>query len=182
MAQALEKSLLEDLLCPVCDSYMCAPIRQCQEGHSICDYCFPKLKMCPKCRSPKSQARSYALEAIHSKLTVPCRYTSIGCSFVSLGEHIRHHETYCKLAPNYCPFRSYDNCQWMDVSSKLKTHLVKKHTSNFYVKEKQKFISLNFRNINEDHYIYVVIEAYKEFFRLTWDMDGTTGINNFTNL
>ncbi|KAJ8928453.1 hypothetical protein NQ314_018990 [Rhamnusium bicolor] len=175
MTEALEKSLLEDLQCPVCDSYMCPPIRQCQKGHSICDHCFPKLKVCPKCRSPKSQARSFALEAIHSKLKIPCRYAIAGCNFVSLGEHIRNHECFCKLAPKSCPFRNYDDCHWKDITSKLKSHLMKKHSSNFYQKEKQRFLSQNFRNITNYHYIYVVIHAHKDFFRLTWDIDEITG-------
>lgn len=63
----------ENLLCPVCDNYMCAPIRQCKTGHSICDQCFNKIKKCPKCRGPKSEARCYTLEAIAAKLKLSCR-------------------------------------------------------------------------------------------------------------
>ncbi|KAJ8970139.1 hypothetical protein NQ317_013585 [Molorchus minor] len=157
MAEALEKSLLEELQCPVCDI----------------------LKTCPKCRSPKSQARSFGLESIFVKLHIPCRYSMEGCEFVSLGEKIRSHEIYCIYATRPCPFKHYDNCHWKDTATKLKAHLIRKHPNNFYTKEKQRFLAQNFRSIASYHYIYVVIYAFKDFFRLTWEMNDDTGMTRW---
>lgn len=182
MSEDLEKKLLIEMECPVCDNIMCPPICQCQNGHSICNECFAKVKSCPSCRAPKNPlARSYALEAIHAKLRVPCKNTFAGCDHVSLGSNIVKHQTFCKYAKKLCPFTSYDQCTWVDLDSKLKSHLSKKHSSNFYVKEKQRFMSQNFKKIDAYHYIYAVVYAYKEFFRLTWDLDSVTGEASFTS-
>lgn len=176
MTEKLEKDILEELQCPVCDHYMYPPICQCQNGCSICQDCFGRVKNCPKCRSAKSlTSRNYALEAIHSKLEVPCRFNFLGCEFKSLGKDIVKHQKYCKHNPIHCPFKHYDSCTWKDVNSKLKTHLTKKHSSNFYVREKQRFLSQNFRIIKSYHYIYAVIYAYEMFFRVTWDLEPSTG-------
>lgn len=171
-SQDLEKKLLVELECPICDNIMCPPICQCQNGHSICNECFQKVKICPSCRAPKnSVARSYALEAIHAKLKVPCKNSFSGCCFTSLGSDIVKHHLYCKFTKKACPFKHYDDCQWQDVDLNLRSHLVKKHSSNVYVKEKQKFMVQDFKKINTYYYIYAVIIAHREFFRLTWDLE-----------
>lgn len=176
MSDNLEKSILEELICPVCDNIMHPPICLCQNGCSLCSECFSKVKKCPKCRGTKNtNARNYALESIHSKLRVPCKYSFTGCEFVSLGKDITKHQAYCKFAPRSCPFRQYDTCEWKDVASKLKAHLIKKHPNNFYLKEKQRFLSQNFRSITTYHYIYAIIFAHDEFFRVTWDWNPVTG-------
>lgn len=174
--ETLEKSLLVELECPVCDCIMSPPICQCQNGHSICSECFQRVKNCPSCRAPKNPiARSYAMEAVHAKLRVPCKNAYAGCEYVCLGADMVKHQKHCRFAKKICPFSNYDHCSWNDIDSKLKGHLSKKHSSNFYIKEKQRFISQNFKNIDSYHYIYAVIYAFKEFFRLTWDLDNNTG-------
>jgi len=173
------RAIKENLLCPVCDNYMCAPIRQCRTGHSICDQCFLKIKKCPKCRGPKSDARCYTLEAIASGLTLSCRFKHVGCNFSAKGEAVAMHEKCCRYAPIYCPFRTYDNCTWVGFATKLKNHCLKKHRNNFYSREKQKFLAKNFIEIKSYHYIYVLIYAYNEYFRLTWELDDDTGITRW---
>lgn len=169
----------ENLLCPVCDGYMYAPIRQCKTGHSICDQCFSKIKRCPKCRGPKSEGRCYALESIAAKLMLSCRFKNIGCKFAAKGEAISFHEKDCSYSPISCPFRTYDNCSWVGYTSKLNNHCTKKHRNNFYSRGKQKFLALNFNKIKTYHYIYVLIHAYNQYFRLTWELDDETGITRW---
>lgn len=155
---------------------MCPPINQCQKGHNVCNECFPRVNICPKCRAPKSNtSRNYALEAIHGRLLIPCKYQYLGCDYICLGETIKNHQKYCKFTKQECPFSSYDNCQWKDSIIKLKTHLLKKHSHNFYQKDKQKFISQHFRNISNYHYIFAVIYVFDNYFRLTWDINEGTG-------
>lgn len=176
MASDLEKNILSELECPVCDNIMSPPICQCQNGHSICNECFQKVTICPSCRAPKHPiARSYALEAIHAKLRVPCNNAFAGCPYISLGADIVKHQKYCRFSKKACPFSTYDNCSWQDIYSKLKSHLTKKHSSNFYIRDKQRFMSQNFKKIDAYHYIYAVVYAHREFFRLTWDLDNLTG-------
>lgn len=176
MASELEKNILAELQCPVCDNVMSPPICHCQNGHSICNECFQKVKCCPSCLAPKHPvARSYALEAIHAKLRVPCKNAFVGCKHVDLGAEIVKHQIYCRFSKRPCPFSTYDNCSWQDVYSKLKSHLKKKHQSNFYIRDKQSSMSPNFKKINAYRCSYAVLYSQKEFFRLTWDLDELTG-------
>ncbi|CAH1118456.1 unnamed protein product [Phaedon cochleariae] len=180
MDKEIADAILEELLCPVCDHYMCPPIYLCVTGHSLCEDCFKKVKTCPKCRAAKSNnARNYALEGVHGKLNVPCKFAIYGCDFILPGEDIKKHQVFCSYARVHCPFRFYDNCQWNQSKTTLKAHLTKKHSLNFYLKDKQKFLSRSFTAIENYHYIYAVIFTYEEFFRLTWDLNETTGMTRW---
>ncbi|XP_030749473.1 E3 ubiquitin-protein ligase SIAH1-like [Sitophilus oryzae] len=169
----------ENLLCPVCTCYMSVPIRQCKTGHSLCDQCFTKVKHCPKCRGPKSTARCFTLEAIASKIILTCRFKDEGCLFSTLGDAMAEHERQCRYGLICCPFKTYDHCKWTGYMKKLENHCMRKHTNNFYSKEKQKFISKSFKEVDSYYYIYVIIHAYDEFFRLTWELDDETGITKW---
>ncbi|KAF7266337.1 hypothetical protein GWI33_020365 [Rhynchophorus ferrugineus] len=158
---------------------MCSPIRQCKTGHSICDQCFVRIKKCPKCRGPKSEARSFTLEAIASRIQLPCRYGNMGCTYSAKGDTIASHEKNCRYGPIFCPFKTYDQCTWSGYIAKLKNHCAKKHRNNFYSRGKQKFLAKNFNGIKSYHYIYVIIHAYDEYFRLTWELDNTTGVTKW---
>ncbi|KAG5868359.1 hypothetical protein JTB14_012503 [Gonioctena quinquepunctata] len=180
MEKLTEAAILEELCCPVCDHYMYPPIFLCNKGHSICEECFKKVKICPKCRGPKNHAaRNFALEAIHAKLNIPCKNALSGCDVILSGEHIRKHQSFCFYTSMFCPFKYYDNCQWKQHRGKLKSHLLKKHSLNFYIREKQKFLSQHFPAIENYHYIYAVIHAHSQFFRLTWDINETTGMTRW---
>lgn len=176
MADFLERSVLSALECPVCDNYMSPPIRQCQRGHSFCQDCFNKLEICPICRSQKDPvARCWALEKIHANLKVPCRNSSAGCEFACSGVEILRHQEECEFRCRPCPFKDYDKCPWQSFSSRLESHLMSKHTSNFYNQRWQMLVAHNFRRMNCYHYIYAIIHAYNEYFRITWDLDELTG-------
>nr|XP_023015294.1 E3 ubiquitin-protein ligase Siah1-like [Leptinotarsa decemlineata]XP_023015295.1 E3 ubiquitin-protein ligase Siah1-like [Leptinotarsa decemlineata] len=180
MEKQNESAILEELQCPVCDCYMSPPIFICSKGHSICGECFKKVRICPKCRCSKhNTARNYSLEAIYAKLNIPCKYTESGCDVVLPGECIKKHQNVCKYIEIFCPFRYYADCQWRKHRGNLKCHLQERHPLSFYTREKQKFLSPNFIALKCYHYIYAVIYAHQEFFRLTWDINGVTGMTRW---
>ena len=60
---------LKQLECPVCISTMIPPIRQCQNGHTICDTCSKSVDKCVICRiDGRPTIRNLALE-----ITSACR-------------------------------------------------------------------------------------------------------------
>lgn len=181
MAYSLETSLLSALECPVCDVYMSPPIRQCKKGHAFCQECFIKLEQCPICRSEKDPvARCWALEKMHATLEIPCRNSAAGCNFTCSGMNISSHQQECEFRTRPCPFREYDNCPWRNLTSTLAAHLASKHATNFYKKRWQMLVANDFKRISDYHFIYAVIYAFNEYFRITWDLDVRTGM--FENL
>ncbi|XP_056631301.1 E3 ubiquitin-protein ligase SIAH1-like isoform X1 [Diorhabda sublineata] len=180
MENSLEKMLLEELSCPACYNYMSPPINQCQEGHSICHECFNQVKICPTCRGKKSEScRNYSLEAIYRVLNIPCRNQFLGCDFISTGAYINNHQKYCWFRKNKCPFYNYDNCHWEDSMNNLKDHLTREHSNNFYQKERQKFVSQNFKKIKGYHYIFAIMFAHGVYFRLTWEVQEPGGLTRW---
>lgn len=176
MAESLERSLISVLECPMCDNYMSPPIRQCQKGHTFCQECFQKLDSCSICRSQKDpSARCVILETIHSKLIVPCKNAIFGCEFACRGVNILKHQESCQFRRRTCPLRNYDNCPWRSTNSKMEAHLRAKHATSFYTNRWQMLLAYDFRKINYNHYIYAIILAFNEFFRITWDVDEITG-------
>lgn len=76
-------------------------------------------------------------------------------------------------------FRKYDTCDWQGYHATLQGHCLKEHHNNFYCKQKQKFLAKNFSSITNDHYIFVLIHTYNEFFRLVWELESTTSLYCF---
>ena len=60
----LDEGFIRELECPVCFDFMVPPITMCENGHSICPKCKPKLQNCPSCKKPFLQVRNLALESL----------------------------------------------------------------------------------------------------------------------
>lgn len=173
MAELMD-SILVELQCPACQSYMHPPIRQCQLGHSICTECFLKVKFCPYCRGPKDTvSRNFVLEAIHDKLSIPCKNFDLGCQFMSLGKEIVRHESFCEHSSRPCPFIG---CHWSGIRGRLKEHLLRSHSQSFYIQAEQRFTVENFKKNRHNRYsCNSIVFAFREFFLLIWDLDALTG-------
>lgn len=182
MSLIQENPILCALECPVCNEHMAPPIRQCIRGHSFCNRCFERVEFCPVCRSHKDpDARCWALEKIYEIIEIPCKNAYVGCLVRCKGEDIQHHVNECSYKIRSCPFKHYDECTWSSFSSNLEEHLNLNHSRNFYKNSWQVFVARNFKGMNTYQYIYIVIHAYDEFFRITWDLDELTGEILFRN-
>lgn len=94
--------LQNSLECPVCFEYLCPPVFQCQNGHSICYKCHSHMPTCPECRSDMAQScRNYTIEKILESIQVKCRFPS--CEVVTtLAARAGHQAN--------CPFNPYVEC------------------------------------------------------------------------
>lgn len=72
--EKLDEKLLNYFECPVCSHFMKPPIFQCLSGHSICNYCRPKVGQCPTCRANFGNTRNYTLEDLSNGVHYPCIY------------------------------------------------------------------------------------------------------------
>ena len=100
---AADKSLLQELECPVCMAYIALPFEQCANGHLICGPCKPSLSgKCPTCRVSISSKlpRCLMMEKVAATLNVPCEFD---CGANVLYTKMREHEAVCPKAPLPCP-------------------------------------------------------------------------------
>ncbi|KDR15644.1 uncharacterized protein LOC110833383 [Zootermopsis nevadensis] len=89
----LDQGLLQELECPVCMETMKPPITMCENGHSICANCKPKLTYCPSCTKPFLHVRNLALESLSRQVTdqmgeqQPTRFPqSVECPFTRISK------------------------------------------------------------------------------------------------
>lgn len=95
MEAALDKELISEFECPVCNEYMCPPIRMCITGHSFCDSCYNKIEICSVCTGQKTTTRNYTLEKLFGIIKFPCKYISNGCAHVLKDIEMKEHIKIC---------------------------------------------------------------------------------------
>lgn len=121
--------LRSKLDCVVCCHVMFPPIRQCAEGHTICDRCCDVImsggadgRKCPSCRMqfrhPVPRARGLEDWAIQSNVEVQCDLPDCGARFgyASFGEHMQS----CAGRTVVCPT---SGCDWRGQPADLGKHL-----------------------------------------------------------
>eukprot|EP00930_Biecheleria_cincta_P032528 TRINITY_DN22573_c0_g1_i1.p1 TRINITY_DN22573_c0_g1~~TRINITY_DN22573_c0_g1_i1.p1 ORF type:complete len:353 (-),score=46.06 TRINITY_DN22573_c0_g1_i1:251-1309(-) len=115
----------EDFQCPICMDLMLGEIVQCREGHTLCGTCATGFLTCPTCRSryPEGRpVRNRALEAMASKLTVPCKHN---CGFRDKAGSMPAHWSDCPKRPLECPVGS---CKEVVSLSDLGLHFEQRHS------------------------------------------------------
>lgn len=127
-SEIIDETLLSIFECPICNNFMKPPIYQCLSGHSLCNYCRPKLGQCPTCRAGFGNTRNYSLESLGHRTKFPCLYRDLGCRIVMAASEIVKHEVECNVKPYTCPFLEVKKCLWEGVHSSLATHLTRQHS------------------------------------------------------
>lgn len=95
-----EKSYIEDLLmCPVCYELRGPPTYQCDQGHTICHFCHPKVNgVCVLCRGKvPTNCRNRVLETLHNNTTFNCGNRSAGCMDLVRGDKFEEHMQICEF-------------------------------------------------------------------------------------
>lgn len=90
-----EKTVRENLICPICMELMIAPIYSCQTGHVLCSRCKRSIIKCPFCKRKMDDLRNYALEKIAEQFKLNCAFYKYGCGFIGTAEEIKSHEEVC---------------------------------------------------------------------------------------
>ena len=126
-----EENVLSKLECPVCYVTMLPPIRQCNEGHNLCERCCTRLlaagrpsepPKCPTCRitlkEPVARARNLEDVAIEANIQVMCDMP--GCGESIRYSEISQHKQTCAGRTVLCPLK---RCGWRGEPSGLAVHL-----------------------------------------------------------
>ncbi|KAJ8921086.1 hypothetical protein NQ315_015883 [Exocentrus adspersus] len=168
-----QQQLLKSFECPICTKYIVPPIRQCCNGHSICQKCFDKISICALCRGRKVEGRALVLERISSLLTFPCAYAEDGCDFRGPGDNIALHQSICAFSSVMCPLRFYE-CSWRGEKADVVVHCQTVHPQNFFFSSSKHFRSSRFCVCMNRTY-HLVFYVFGNLFRLTWDLEKESG-------
>lgn len=101
-------SLLSQLECVVCfTSPIFPPIRQCPNGHVLCDACSKteQCTTCPQCRAHPTNIRCLALEKAAEGLLLACPFAGQGCKQMCPYEDAGKHTKHCDFKPFKCPLK-----------------------------------------------------------------------------
>eukprot|EP00746_Dinoflagellata_sp_MGD_P018994 gnl/MRDRNA2_/MRDRNA2_144111_c0_seq1.p1 gnl/MRDRNA2_/MRDRNA2_144111_c0~~gnl/MRDRNA2_/MRDRNA2_144111_c0_seq1.p1 ORF type:complete len:285 (+),score=24.39 gnl/MRDRNA2_/MRDRNA2_144111_c0_seq1:113-967(+) len=122
-----DTSLEAQLECPICLKYpMMPPIRQCSNGHLLCDACSrkPQCRACPQCRSHPTNIRCLALEKAVGGLTLRCTHAELGCKMKIPYSEVAQHGSNCR----YGPFKCIHCAEILKLPTvKVMEHFVGKH-------------------------------------------------------
>jgi hypothetical protein len=100
MAAANDLIEMRKLLdCPICMTLIVSgPIRQCKNGHHICDNCSSKLEKCPSCEE-KIDGRNRQLENLRELVPLPCQNVDhgyYGCNVELKMKDLKLHQEECQ--------------------------------------------------------------------------------------
>lgn len=87
----------KEIECPVCFETAFPPIRQCPNGHAICDTCSKRCEKCPTCRATPISIRCLGLEKLACRVRWPCIFA--GCSKLLKYHDAQTHFASCAHAP-----------------------------------------------------------------------------------
>jgi E3 ubiquitin-protein ligase SIAH1 len=151
----LDKGLMKELECPVCFEYMKPPISMCENGHSICNDCKPKLNNCPFCRKSFLNVRNLALESLSTVL-------------VSSNNSPKNSDSSQK---NYkCPFATISNedCVWNGSLLDMKNHIKDSHSDGNNMHESTGRFNVILTNLSSENHYRKVVSIGDQLFYVVW--------------
>lgn len=159
--------------CPVCMDTMCAPIYQCQSGHSLCNNCTKNLipPICPICRQPLTQMRNWSLEEVISKAKIACINKSAGCVYTMVMMDMEEHLKECIFREMECPLGVvFGKCSWSGKLKEMMEHFKDRHPNNCNVATDEEVEISNLDIKNDDRHLYLVAQS-KMLFIITFKVD-----------
>jgi E3 ubiquitin-protein ligase SIAH1 len=157
----LDEGVMKELECPVCFEYMKPPISMCENGHSICNDCKPKLKNCPSCRKSFLDVRNLALESLSAALASPNNSSKNSDS---------SHKNY------KCPFAAVSNedCVWCGSLLDMKNHIMTSHGDGNDTHESTGRFNVILTNLSSERHYRKVVSIGDELFYVVWEIkDGS---------
>lgn len=99
-----QDAILSCLECPVCsENPMLPPIRQCVNGHVLCNLCSSRCEACPQCRAHPTNIRNLALEKMAAGLVLRCANFAEGCHVEVKYAEVQKHGATCEFNRILCP-------------------------------------------------------------------------------
>lgn len=155
----LDEDLRKELECPICYEYMMPPIWMCENGHSICSDCKPKLKNCPSCRRPFLTTRNLPLESLSemfvSKSTIP----------KSSGSTAKKYE---------CPFStiSKEDCPWAGSLHDMKGHIKNSHSDRNDTHKSNGRFNVVLTDLSPERHYRKAVWSGDDLFYAVWEIRG----------
>jgi hypothetical protein len=152
----LDYGLLQELECPVCMECMKPPITMCENGHSICPNCKPKLDTCPSCTKPFLNVRNLALENLSRQVTDqdgPQQPVRLSESFE-------------------CPFTkiSKDTCPWRGPLMGMKDHVKVYHNNVNDMRETNGVFTVVLTGVSPAQHYRKAVLISDELFYIYWQI------------
>lgn len=157
----MQKNLIQEFECPVCQEYMFPPISLCSLGHSICSDCKSRLSKCPTCQSSYGNTRNYSLENMIQLVHLACRNEIHGCDFIGTLSSLHEHKLNCDYDCVKCPIPSH--CKWVGPIILLFIHLSNCHKDAGYMKPDQE-ITHDLKNSDSSHNL---VRLERNLFRIS---------------
>jgi hypothetical protein len=110
--------------CPICMTLaLSGPIKQCKNGHHICDTCASKVEKCPSCKE-KIDVRNLQLENLREVTPLPCQFMEQGCKEELKLKDLKNHQDQCHHGLLQCVIA---DCKAKIQLKDLISHLDLKH-------------------------------------------------------
>jgi len=155
----LDEDLRKELECPICCEFMKPPISMCENGHSICSNCKPKLKNCPSCRRPFLPTRNLALESLSTM------FVNMNTSPKSSGSTAKKYN---------CPFSTISNedCAWAGSLHDMKGHIKNSHSDRNDTHKSNGRFYVVLTDLSTDRHYRKVVWSGDELFYVVWEIKG----------
>lgn len=92
-----EMAVRKELTCLFCNGTMYTPLRQCNNGHILCNDCVPSTKVCNYCGASVGSTRMFCLERILTVLKFHCKYSMYGCLEELDEKELKAHQAICRF-------------------------------------------------------------------------------------
>lgn len=136
---AVDDELEASLECPVCLLTSFPPVRQCPNGHVICDACSKRCPKCPTCRSEPTSIRNLMVEKIAQRQKWPCRFADAGChTLLDFSVAANAHFGKCEYRAQKCC--AFPGC---GVEMTLHASTVVQHLTNEHNMEVESWLDIN---------------------------------------
>ena len=153
----LDQDLRKELECPVCLEYMKPPISMCENGHSICSDCRPRLKNCPSCRRPFLSVRNLALEGLSTM-------------FVNKNTIPKNSESTANIYK--CPFStiSHEDCAWVGSLCDMKYHIKCSHSGPSDTHKSDGQFAVVLTDLSPESHYRKAVWSGDELFYVVWEI------------
>ncbi|KAI4970100.1 hypothetical protein ZWY2020_001014, partial [Hordeum vulgare] len=80
----------------------------CPNGHTICSSCKHRVdNHCPTCRQKLGNVRCLALEKVAESIQLPCKYQSLGCTWIHPYQNKLKYKELCRFMLCSCPYAGH---------------------------------------------------------------------------
>lgn len=156
----LDQGLILELECPVCMEHMTPPITMCENGHSICSNCKPKLNNCPSCKKSFLNIRNLALESLSRQVT---------------NQRVQNQPTTVPQSVE-CPFTriSKDTCPWKGSVMDMKQHIKVFHNNENDTRESNGVFNVILTSLSPTQHYRKAVFISDELYYIYWRTGGDT--------